>query len=111
MSLQQFARHNQSLVIAAIISLLSFGGILGCHLSEAQEKAIVTTAAETIITVAQGAPIPWAQIGLALGTILGSGAIVDNRRKDILIKSLQIQNADKTDTIITIASANSKHPG
>ena len=93
MSLTKSIQHNQSLFIAAAISILCFGGMFACHLTQAQKKQIITTAIPVAEAVLEGSPIPWSDIGLAIGTILGSGAIVDNRRKDVLIKRLKSENA------------------
>lgn len=99
MSFSTAIRHNQSLVIAAIISIISFGGIAACQLTQPQKEAIADTSKGIIDAVVQKTPLPWAQIGLTIGTILGSGAIVDNRRKDVLIKTLQSKNADLTEKL------------
>jgi len=109
MSLTKAIQHNQSLFISAIISLLCFGTMLGCHLTQAQKKAIITTTVIAAEAAAGGSPLPWTEIGLAIGTILGSGAVVDNRRKDVLIKRLKTENANIADTLERIASPNNNH--
>lgn len=110
MSLPQALRHNQSLVIAAIISILCFGGMFACHLTQAQKKEIISTAAIATEAVVTGTPIPWSQIGLTIGTILGSGAVVDNRRKDTLIKRLQAENANHLGIFTALVKPNSADP-
>jgi hypothetical protein len=108
MSLNKAIAHNQSLFIAAIISILCFGGIAACHLTQAQKKQIITTAIPVAEAVLEGSPLPWSEIGLAIGAILGSGAVVDNRRKDVLIKRLKTENDNITK--ITGAILDTKFP-
>jgi hypothetical protein len=64
-------------------------GLFACQLTQAQKKEIIDTGAIIGTAVVTHNPIPWKTIGLLLGNILGSGAIIDNRRKDLLIKVLQ----------------------
>lgn len=104
MSLTKAIQHNQSLFIAAAISILSFGGMFACHLTQTQKKQIISTAAITAEAAATKAPLPWSQIGLAIGTLLGGGSVVDNRRKDTLIKRLRKENANHLDVITRIAA-------
>ena len=104
MSLTKSIQHNQSLFIAAAISILCFGGMLACHLTPTQKKDIITAAIPVAEAVLEGSPLPWSEIGLAIGTILGSGAIVDNRRKDVLIKRLKKENANAQGIISAIPS-------
>lgn len=99
MSLAKAIDHNQTLVIAAFISLLCLAALLGCHLSQLQKKAIISTAVPVAEALVEGSPIPWSQIGLLLGTLLGGGAVIDNRRKDVLIQRLKKENAQKDDLI------------
>lgn len=106
MSLTKALNHNQSLIIAALISILSTTGIIACHLTDIQKHAIITTAAETAQSAATGSPLPWSQIGLAIGTILGSGAVVDNRRKDVLIKRLKKENDNHLGIFTTLVKSN-----
>lgn len=110
MNIKATIRHNQSLFVCAAICLLIIGGLFACHLTEAQQKEIIETGAIVGTAVVTHTPIPWQTIGLLLGSILGSGAIVDNQRKDILIKVLQKAN-DANQAIITAAThANGNHP-
>lgn len=104
MSLSKAIRHNQSLVTAAIISFLCFGGILACHLSESQKQAIKTTALPLAEAAATAAPTPWKEIALGIISLLGSGVVVDNRRKDVLIKRLKHENANHLQLITAIAA-------
>jgi hypothetical protein len=99
MSLRSSIDHNQSLYISAVICVLCFGGILACHLTETQKKAIISTTAIAAESVVEGSPLPWSEIGLAIGTLLGGGAVVDNRRKDVLIKRLKTENARITEIL------------
>jgi hypothetical protein len=110
MSLKKAIQHNQSLFIAAIISFLCFGGIAACHLTEPQKKAIIATAVSAAESAAEGSPVPWTRIGLALGTLLGSGAMVDNRRKDVLIKRLKTENANHLKLANTLFAAANNNP-
>jgi hypothetical protein len=105
MTLAKMANHNQSLLIAAIISFLCFGGILACHLTEAQKKEIITTTAIVAEAAVEGSPMPWSKIGLAIGT----GAVIDNRRKDVLINRLKTENANTQGIITAIATTPSNH--
>jgi hypothetical protein len=104
MSLTKALQHNQSLFIAAVISILAFGGITACHLTETQKKAIITTSLPIAEAAATAAPSPWKDIALSIISLLGSGVIVDNRRKDILIKRLKTENANALDTVIKLVS-------
>lgn len=110
MSLSKALAHNQSLVISAIITILCFTGILACHLTETQKKDIITTAVLVGEAAATKAPLPWTQIGLAIGTLLGGGSIIDNRRKDLLIKRLKTENANHLSIFTALASADRTNP-
>jgi hypothetical protein len=94
MSLTKAIHHNQSLFIAALISILCFGSMLGCHLTHAQQKDIITQAVPIAKALTPGVPIPWEQIALLVTTLLGSGSVIDNRRKDVLVKRLKTENAN-----------------
>ncbi len=109
MSLPPFIRHNQTFFAALAISALILGGMLGCQLTESQKRQVISTAADSAIAVAAGKPIPWSQIGLAIGTLLGGGAVVDNRRKDVLIKRLKNESAHK-DTLLSPAPPRANGP-
>lgn len=108
MPLNKAIAHNQSLFIAAIISILCFGGILACQLTQSQKKAIITTAVPIAEAAATAAPTPWKEIALGIISLLSSGVIVDNRRKDVLIKRLKTENDNITK--ITGAIINTKFP-
>lgn len=110
MSLSTAIRHNQSFFVAAIISILAFGGMFACHLTETQKKQIISTAAIAAETTATGQPLPWSRIGLAIGTLLGSGTMVDNRRKDILIKRLKTENANALAIVAKLAAPANNNP-
>jgi hypothetical protein len=110
MPLTKAIQHNQSLFIAALISILCFATLISCHLTQAQKKEIISQAVPIAEAVASGTPIPWEGIGLAISTILGSGAIVDNRRKDVLIKRLKTENANLTTINATILSTKYPDP-
>jgi hypothetical protein len=110
MSLKTSIQHNQSFYIAAAISILGFAGILGCHLTQLQKKAILSTGIKVAESTAEGSPLPWSEIGLAIGTILGSGAIIDNRRKDVLINQLKKENAQKDALVDTVIGTKGDDP-
>jgi hypothetical protein len=102
MSLTKAIQHNQSLFIAAAISILCFGTITACHLTQKQKEAIVTTALPIAEAAATAAPPPWKDIALGIISLLGSGVVVDNRRKDVLIKRLKTENANANAIISVI---------
>jgi len=110
MSLSKPIQHNQSLFIAAIITIIGFGGMFACHLTETQKKEIITTTAIAAEAAAGGSPLPWSEIGLAIGTILGSGSVIDNRRKDVLIKRLKQENANISHTLESVLSPPNNNP-
>jgi phage-related tail protein len=113
MSLSKCITHNEGIFTSLFIALILLLAMLSCHLTETQKNQAVSTAAETAIAVSTGQPIPWKTIGLFLGNILGTGAIIDNRRKDVLIKILKrTSNASKTlaDQIRDQASVDSTEP-
>lgn len=102
MSLSKAIQHNQSLFISAIICTLCFGGLLACQLTRKQTQTILDTTATIAEIAAPVAPPPWREIILAALTLLGSGAVVDNRRKDVLIKRLKKENANIANTLETV---------
>jgi len=107
MSLTKAIRHNQSLFISAIITVFSFSGMLACHLTHQQQKAIIDTTVAVAEAAAPVSPPPWREILLAIGTLLGSGSVIDNRRKDVLIKRLKTENANKEALVLKlVAPAN-----
>lgn len=110
MSLSQTFRHNQFTIVSITICLLVFGVFFGCHLTRQQKQAIITAAVPIAEAAATGVPIPWTDIGIALSTIFGSGVFIDNRRKDVLIKSLKKQNANQLDIFKAIAVIEGGHP-
>jgi hypothetical protein len=110
MSLSKTIKHNQGLFTSALIALLIPLTIFGCHLTQDQKKQILSTTAIAAEAAAKGSPIPWSQIGLAFGTLFGSGVMIDNRRKDVLIKTLKKENATNHATINTILPTNDRHP-
>jgi hypothetical protein len=110
MSLKKAIQHNQSLFISAIITCLCFGGMFACHLTQKQAKAILDTTVAVAEIAAPVTPTPWREILLAAASLLGSGAVVDNRRKDILIKRLKTENANQNNVITNIATTNNNNP-
>lgn len=57
-----------------------------------RQDEIKRTLFEAAITSAKGAPINPIAIALTLGNILGIGAIIDNQRKDVHIKTMKNSN-------------------
>jgi hypothetical protein len=110
MSLSKAIQHNQSLFISAIICTLCFGGMLACHLTQKQATAILENTATVAEIVAPVTPTPWREILLAAVSILGSGTLVDNRRKDVLIKRLKKENALQNNVITNIATTKNNNP-
>lgn len=103
MSLRDAINHNQSLFISAIITFLCFGGMAACHLTQRQADAIIDASVTAAETVAPVTPTPWREIILAAATLLGSGAVVDNRRKDVLINRLKTENANHLKIVTNLA--------
>jgi hypothetical protein len=99
MQIKAAIRHNQSLFLSILICAAVIAGLFACQLTETQKKEIIDTGAIVGTALVTKAPIPWKTIGLLLGNILGSGAIIDNRRKDLLIKVLQ-KAKDANDAVI-----------
>jgi hypothetical protein len=85
-------------------------GLFSCQLTQAQKKEIIDTGAIVGQAVVTHNPIPWKTIGLLIGNILGSGAIMDNRRKDILIKVLQKANDANKAMLANLVNGNSANP-
>jgi hypothetical protein len=111
MSLTKAIQHNQSLFIAALISTLCFGSITACHLTHQQKKDIITQAVPIAKALTPGVPIPWDQLALLAITLLGSGSVIDNRRKDVLIKRLKTENANHLELVTKlVAPPNNNTP-
>lgn len=110
MSVKKAIQHNQSLFISAIITILCFGGMLACHLTPAQEKAILDTTTTVAEIAAPVTPTPWREILLAVVSLLGSGSVVDNRRKDVLIKRLKKENANALQTVVRLTAPAINNP-
>jgi hypothetical protein len=102
MSLKTAIQHNQSLFIAAILALLSFGTIIGCHFTQAQKEALKANTTKALKVVEEHAPTPWKEIAVVISTLISSGAVTDNRRKDVRIKSLKAENANLSQIASTI---------
>ena len=107
MQLKTILQHNQSLVAAAVLCLLCFTGFVACRLTPQQRSAALQTAAHVAESAAEGTPWPWSEIGLLIGTILGAGAIVDNRRKDVVIKQEKKYSNAKDHIIANLVNGNS----
>jgi hypothetical protein len=106
MDLKAAIRHNPNLFCSILICSAITCGLIACQLTEAQKKEIIETGAAVGTAVVTQSPIPWKTIGLLLGNILGSGAIIDNRRKDLLIKVLH-KAKDANDALISnLVNAN-----
>jgi len=87
-------RHNQGLFVAAVASIFLFGGMLSCHLTHAAKKQLITTAIPIVEAAATAAPAPWKDIALGIISLLSSGTMIDNRRKDVLIKRLKNESTN-----------------
>jgi hypothetical protein len=114
MSLPKCITHNQGFFTATFIAMVIFLACLSCQMTETQKKESIAAAADSAIAVTTAQPFPWAKIGLILGNILGTGAIIDNRRKDILINLLKKGShaADTlADQIRSQANSYSTQPG
>lgn len=110
MTIPSQIRHNQYTLLAAVIALALFAPFLACQLTRESAEPIIEPAAEVARAVIQKKPLPWSDIGIIISAIFGSGVFVDNRRKDILIKRLKTENADKDRTISTALNSNSHPP-
>lgn len=114
MCLRSAIQHNQSLAIAAIISIICFGTMLGCHFTQAQKEALKANTTKALKVVEQHAPTPWKEIAIVISTLISSGAVTDNRRKDVRIKSLKAENENLTKiagSILGSKFADPKLPG
>lgn len=101
-----FMRHNQGFFTAAFICLVFALALLSCQMTPEQKKATIQTAVHVGEAAIEGTPLPWDKIGLLIGTILGAGAIVDNRRKDVVIKKDKSELNAKADLITKLANGN-----
>lgn len=110
MQIRPAIRHNQNLLVSALICVAIMTGLFACQLTQAQKKDIIDTGAIVGTAIVTQNHIPWKTIGLLLGNILGSGAIIDNRRKDLLIKVLQ-KAKDANDAVIAnLVNGNCTNP-
>lgn len=100
MSLKSAIQHNQGVFISVAICVIILGGFFACQLTETQRRQTIAAAADTAIAVTTGTPIPWQTIALVIGNLLGTGAVIDNRRKDVLVKILKKVN-DANEAIIS----------
>jgi hypothetical protein len=110
MSIKASIRHNQNLFVSAMICFAIMTGLFACQLTQAQKKEIIDTGAIVGTAVVTHNPIPWKTIGLLIGNILGSGAIMDNRRKDLLIKVLQKAKDANEAMLANMVNGNSTNP-
>lgn len=95
MNLPKLIRHNPSTFTALLIGLLIVAGFLGCQLARPDLLKVQAVAAEIAATAAPLAPPPYREILIGISTLLSSGILVDNRRKDSIIKILKASNANK----------------
>lgn len=102
--------HNQGLFSSTLIALAILAIALGCHLTNAQKKDIIATAAISAEAVVEGSPLPWSQIGIALGALFGSGTMIDNRRKDTLINRLKTENANHLKLLTDLVTRPAPNP-
>ena len=103
-SLLPMIRHNQGLFSGFAVAAFIIIVLASCQMTASQKTAAIQGAADTAISVATGTPIDWKTVGMIIGSLLGTGTIIDNRRKDILIKVLQKSNAVKDGIIAEIRS-------
>lgn len=87
-------RHNQGLFTSFLIVGIILACLYGCNLSEQQRAEAVTVLAQTAENIVTEKPIDLSRLLLLLGNVLGIGAVIDNRRKDVHIKTLH-NNAPK----------------
>lgn len=93
--IQKLIRHNPSTFTAVLIALLVIAGFLGCQLTKPDLQKVQAAAAKIAVTAAPLVPPPYKEILIGISTLLGSGILVDNRRKDSIIKVLKSANANK----------------
>jgi hypothetical protein len=70
--------------------------MLGCHFTQAQKEALKANTTKALKVVEEHAPTPWKEIAVVISTLISSGAVTDNRRKDVRIKSLKAENENLT---------------
>lgn len=87
-------RHNQGLFASLLIVCVVLAALYGCNLSDQQRAEALTVLAQTAENVVTHKPVDYSRLLLLLGNILGVGAVIDNRRKDVHIKTLK-SNAPK----------------
>jgi len=107
MSLKTAIRHNEGLFVSILICSAIISGLFACQLTETQKKEIIDTGAIVGTAVVTHSPIPWKTVGLLIGNFLGTGAIIDNRRKDILIKVLQKASDANKALLANLVNGNS----
>ena len=103
-SLLPMIRHNQGLFTGFATSVFIIIALASCQMSESQKKVAIQGAADTAISVATGTPVDWKTIGMIIGSLLGTGTAIDNRRKDVVIKMLKKSDAVKDGIIAELTS-------
>jgi len=98
-------RHNQGLFVGFATSAFIVIVLASCALTATQKKTAIESAAATAIAVATKTPIDWKTVGIIIGSLLGTGTAIDNRRKDVVIKLLKKSDAVK-DGIISKLTTN-----
>lgn len=81
--------HNQGLFTSLLICGVVLATLYGCNMSEEQRAETITVLAETATEIVTQKPVDISRLLLLLGNLLGLGAVIDNRRKDVHIKTLK----------------------
>jgi len=81
--------HNQGLFTSFLLVAILLTTLYGCNLSEQQRVETVAVLAETAERIVTDKPVDLSRLLLLLGNVLGIGAVIDNRRKDVHIKTLK----------------------
>jgi len=97
-------RHNQGLFSGFAVAAFIIIVLASCQMTETQKTTAIQGAADTAISIATGTPIDWKTVGIVIGSLFGTGTMIDNRRKDILIKMLKKSDAVKDGIIAEIRS-------
>lgn len=110
MSLHTSIRHNPTSYTTLILSLAILFGFITCQLTPTQRKTVLKTSSKIATAATKAAPPPYKEIALIIASLLGGGTLVDNRRKDLLIKTLQKSNDLKDKTMESAVKTNNANP-
>lgn len=102
----KFMSHNQGFFTSAFVSLILLLAMLSCHLTPAEKKEVIAQVSEVATAVATSTPIPWDTVGLIVGSLISTGLVIDNRRKDVLIKAKDKANAQNSEMLLDLTRAN-----